>query len=308
MVMKDFKWKWIIKENIPCWYELSWSEKEPAIILRVHPDFARIFPVLLQDNPSIAHYIEKFKFEGFSGDLTRDFGFAEGLFINQGEKDEFVEYLIPIPKIKVRTDNPCEDCNGTGKDPLAKELFQEDRECIHCNGDGKKRLSNWKSAYAVSATFTCFFRFAHYPEKETSSPLPQLMIVETITDIGMHGGSLGGKFSVPLVEWLSSLYQDRDTLIPEISRATKSAHKCLFGKLGYFDDHYFRAYVGSENGGLVADCPGDACGIHPSGWPNSKGKGYEFGSHNVDSAAQQITLLAGLAALHDRARREIRSG
>ena len=83
----------------------------------------------------------------------------------------------------------------------------------------------------------------------------------------------------------------------EITKAAKSTYQHLFCELRYYSDFNFRAYVGSKNGGVVFDCPGDACGVYPSIWP----------SKNVDNAAQQITLLAGLAARHDKARREIKT-
>jgi hypothetical protein len=31
----------LTRQDIPCWYELSWQEKIPAILLRVHEDFIK---------------------------------------------------------------------------------------------------------------------------------------------------------------------------------------------------------------------------------------------------------------------------
>ncbi len=80
----------------------------------------------------------------------------------------------------------------------------------------------------------------------------------------------------------------------------------LFGLKDY-DKWSFRVSVG--DGFITIDCPGNACGIHPdhnAGLRIEKDEGYEFTCHNVDSPAQQLTLLAGLAALHDKARKEIK--
>ena len=75
--------------------------------------------------------------------------------------------------------------------------------------------------------------------------------------------------------------------------------------------HDFRAGVFSEFGWLNTDCPGNACGLNPSLDAEYDMKkpchGYKFSCHNVDTAAQQLTLLAGVAALHDKARQEIKS-
>lgn len=298
--MKNFKW--IIRENIPCWYELSWREKEPAIILRAHRDFVSTFPVLLEDNPLVVHYTDKFKFKGFSGDLTKDFGFTEGVFRNQGENNGFVEYLVLIPEIKTKTNEPCKECKGTGKDLFSKEFSREDRDCAHCNGDGKEVLNNWKPINAVSATFTHFFRFAHLSEKETSASLPQLMTMITETHSGKHGAPISGEISIPLRNCLALL--EDNVSLPEVTKATKAAYTRMFGGLHHLNEHYFRAHS-RGNGGFIIDCPGNACDLHPSEWNRPEGKGYQFGCHNVDNTAQQITLLAGLAALHDKARREI---
>jgi len=305
-IVKDFKW--LIKENIPCWYELSWKGEKPAIILRIHRDFIKAVPSITPEHSIVKALMGQFKFQNFCGNFEGNFGFDEGAFENLGGvKNGFFEYLVPIPKIKVETGKPCKECKGSGKDPYNQKYGLEDRECIHCNGSGKEYFYNWQLANAVSAGLSIFFRISHYHEKETSTSLPQLMIVDTIIDHGMHGGSLGGEFSIPLTKYLASLYQGRDTAILEISQATKTAYATIFGDVKRCNDYYFRAYVGSESGGLVADCPGDACGIHPSDWHREKERGYQFSCHNVDTVAQQITLLAGLAALHDKARRGIKS-
>ena len=47
--------------------------------------------------------------------------------------------------------------------------------------------------------------------------------------------------------------------------------------------------------------PGDRCGLDPSGYYKSD-QGYTIYPHNVDSVAQQLTLLMGIAAVHQEAR------
>jgi len=301
--MKEFRW--IIREDIPCWYELAWDEKKPAIILRAHRDFIETAPIIAPEAHLIKWLMEKFKFQEFIGDLKKNFGFDGSILRNpEVTKNGFLEYLVPLPKIKVETGNRCKDCKGSGKDSFAQSYGDDDRRCLYCDGSGKERVCNWQMAHAVSASLNVFFSISRYPKKETSASFPQLMLLDTTTDTDMHGGSLWGEFSVPLTKWLASLYQGGNTPIPEISQATKIAYGHMFNGLRSFDVYDFRAYVGNDKGGLVFDCPGDACGIHPAGWHIDEG-GYKFSCHNVDSSAQQITLLAGLAALHDRARKEM---
>jgi len=83
----------------------------------------------------------------------------------------------------------------------------------------------------------------------------------------------------------------------------KKAYNRMWGIEGY-NKYDFRADLKS-GGGLCMSCPGDACGIHPSSWHDVERDniGYEFASHNVDNFLQQLTLLSGLACLHDLARK-----
>lgn len=299
------EFKWIIQENVPCWYELSWKEEIPAIILKVHKDFIKTAKNFSIETPIINSFMDEFKFSNFSGDLTGNFGFDNTLFNGTFEyikkNGEFADFLIRIPRIKVKIQEVCDHCQGSGKDSILEE---DERECIHCGGTGIAYIYKWQPAYAISASFTVFFRLTKYPEEETSASIPQLMTVETVTNQGMHGGSLGGEISIPLYQWLSSLGEG--TNLPEVTQAMKIAHEYMFGDLHPFDDHCFRAYLAGNEGGFVANCPGQACGIYGEIWHVPKKEGFKLNCHNVDSPAQQITLLAGLAALHDRARREIK--
>jgi hypothetical protein len=302
--MKDFRW--IIRENIPCWYELAWDKKKPAIILRAHQDFIEAITPIPREAHLIKWLTEKFKFQEFNGDLKGNFGFNGSVLQKPNKvKNGFLEYIITIPKIKVETGNHCEDCNGSGRDFFAQTYGENDRKCPYCNGSGKEHIYNWHLAYAVSASLNVFFSISRYPERETSAPFSQLMLLDTITDTDMHGGSLGGEFSIPLTQWLASIYKDANTPVPEISQAMKIAYKHMFNGLRSFEKYDFNASVRTNRGGLVSNCPGNACGIHPEDWNMDKKRGYKFSCHNVDTPVQQITLLAGLAALHDRARKEM---
>jgi len=118
----------------------------------------------------------------------------------------------------------------------------------------------------------------------------------------MHGGSLSGLYSIPLVKWMSEKVGRN---IPEMVGAMSTAYEHMLGP-GSAKYGPFRASVDYEGGWLNVYCPGDACGLNPdSNGLEGDGRGYEFSCHNVDSPAQQLTLLAGLAALHDRVDREL---
>ncbi|OGZ41824.1 MAG: hypothetical protein A3B04_03115 [Candidatus Portnoybacteria bacterium RIFCSPLOWO2_02_FULL_39_11] len=180
-----------------------------------------------------------------------------------------------------------------------------------CHGAGREFFYDWQNAKAISASLTLIFILLELPEKETSAKIPQLMTVQTITKSGMHGGSLYGQFSSFIRTYLSSLYQRQTTPIIEMIQAMKIAYEFMFEPQEEMYQHDFRAGVFSEFGWLNTDCPGNACGLNPSLDAEYDMKkpchGYKFSCHNVDTAAQQLTLLAGVAALHDKARQEIKS-
>ncbi len=297
------KIKMLTYERIPCWYELSFRKEKPAILLRIHKDFIAHAGPISETAPIVTDFMSHFGFKKFSGSLNGNFGFDDR-FIFEGIKEDFAEFAVNIPTVKKYSGKKCEYCKGSGKDRL------RDDECLPCRGTGKDWFYDWKLAYAVSASFTVIFHWMHFPEKETSSLLPQLMIVFTITRDEMHGGSLGGEYGVELCSWMRSLYLLTEGIyaVTEMTEAMGIAHKKIFGAFRFGEEHYLWAKIQSDDGWLNVNCPGDACGLHPAdSFGPQEGRGYKFACHNVDNPMQQITLLAGLAALHDKARREMKT-
>lgn len=290
--------RWIVRDIISCWYELSFQQEPAAIILRIHQDFIENFLAKVKNPPEewpiVKSFLQGLGFTGFSGDFQKDIGF-ESLLKRKGEKDGFIEFLAVVPEVEKESGKKCRDCRGLGK--------KYGSECFMCRGTGKECIMDWRLADAISASFSVFTTVLHNSsnQKDTSAPFPQLLTVDTTTSQGMDGGSLSGEVSIPLCNWLIGLKEN--ALFPEVSQATKAAYYHMFLNRCRLD-YYFRAYV-RENGRFIIDCPGDACGLHPCDWDATNGNGYEFTCYNVDTSAQQITLLAGLAALHDKARKEM---
>jgi hypothetical protein len=294
------KIKNIIYDVLPCWYELSWREiLSPSIILRVHKDFIgeiKERKIDFENAPIIMGLKMEFGFENFIGNFDKDFGF-DGAFMRKGETGGFVEFVIPIPKVK-KEGGQCNSCGGSGEN---EELLHG--ECLTCSGSGKKYAYDWKTAYGISASLNVFFTLASFPEKETQAEFPQLMTISVATRKGMYGGSLSGECSIPFAKWAEKFYCGERNFAPEVLEAMESSYHHMFG-LSDFDINIFQAYM--SNGFLYTSCPGDACGLHATSQRLQKNEGYKFSCHNVDTPMQQITLLAGLAALHDKARKEMK--
>lgn len=287
--------KMLTRTNIPCWYELSWLEEEALVALRISNDIAMNFTPISEDAPIVASLGEEFGFRGFTGVLTENFGFNDGLRRGD-EKQGFVEFLVEMPVVRQKTKTPCGRCSGSGQ----KEPTND--KCFSCDGTRKEHIHVWEKAEEISASLSVLLRLLEFPpDKDTTATFPQLLTVTSLTRKTRECG-LWGTYGPALCRWLSS--RGANTEIPEMVQAMKTAHVCMLGAREHFEWD-FRAYIADQRGWLNVDCPGDACGLHPVHGSVGKREGYEFSCHNVDTVAQQLTLLAGLGALHDKARKEL---
>ena len=292
----------IIKENIPCWYELSFLTEEDAFVLRISEEYLRKRPRILNNNMMVIAMKQQLGFEKFDNNFYGDnFGF-DGSFIKTGIKNGFIDLKAVLPLVRKKEDRSCDCCKGTGKN----ELFA-DENCIICKGEGISYIYDWKEAFALSATFTLLFTYLYMTEKSIDSKSRnQLITVCTNTHKEAHGGSLYGEFSKAIVSWMKNIgcvESFLNSLKIVTTKAYGKMYGCKLDKVEIFDAYDFKMMM--KNGRLIMDCPGDACGVNPSeDYGGEKEEtGYKFSCHNVDSPMQQLTLLAGLAALHDEARR-----
>lgn len=313
------------RENMPCLYDLSFDFIGPAIIVKAHEDFLAQFPNF-ENSPKIKSLQDEFGLPEFQNGLNGgNFGFGEA-FNYQRKEDDFVVFRVVVPQVKKQMQivclicggdskglfgdclrcegkgklpKVCERCGGTGRD-------EEDRACLNCEGSGTEFYYDWASAYRVTATFSVLFDLAFLSSKKdkaVSSELPQLISINTAVD--RQSNSLDGTYSVPLVRWLASF--PPKTKMVEMKEAMAITYEMIFGKISSYDRSETWAEVSYKNGWLNISCPGDRCSLHPA--HNSGpvlGEGYQFSCHNVDTPAQQLTLLSSLAALCGKARREMR--
>lgn len=166
---------------------------------------------------------------------------------------------------------------------------------------------DWPSAYVVCATLQVLFSALNGFEEQTNSPNRQLL---TITAVGMLVGRSGGwgldvKMSPTLCSWLAKKAGSSEMRpIEEVADIMKKAHQHMY-RQGDFPvgEHSFMAYVRTPKA-LHLACPGNACGLDPEDFGGSPEKGYELTPHNMDGPLQQLTLLSGVAAVYDLARKE----
>ena len=95
----------IQKENVPCWYELSWDSSKESIVLRVHEDFVKSNGNISGEAPIIWGMKEEHGFNRFEGNFSgKNFGFDKSL-INRGLNKGFFEMETKLPVLRKKAVN-----------------------------------------------------------------------------------------------------------------------------------------------------------------------------------------------------------
>lgn len=285
----------ITRDSVPCWYELVWR-RPLGMVLRIHTDLINGTRPITKEAPIVKGFLNdpEFKFTKVNFIFGETLGFNDALpYV--GGRDNFLEYSIPTPLVCKNTGNKCDICSGTGHDKVRKG------KCMYCDGKSTQSIYDYTGSYAVSASLGILFQLLQFPEVRTSCNVPQLMTINTFTIRGLHGGSIYGEFSKDLISFLLTLPPRQE--LKEISLVMQEVWTKMEGEMKDLFRSLFRASMG-ENGHIVMDCPGNACGIgtDPDMSFIDRGQGRSFSCHNTDSMMQQFTLLAGLAKLQTMAR------
>jgi hypothetical protein len=278
---------------VPRAYELSYenNDNQPVLLLKIRKEFVERCAGVVSEC-----FLESFKkthalddFSPFGGEY---FGFNQALKRRESTKD-YVIYEIRIPRLKKELPEPCGHCKGTGIDSYFK------RECSFCDGSAHVLLYDWKSLDAVSASLQIFANMAEIFDVRSPTEKNQLLTFQLNCGEGQGRYPLWGSYGIEFCDWLNTAdgYHQFDKVIEAMWATHTHIYKSKNPEIYYSS---FEAHV-SENAWLILSCPGDACGIFPSGSWNP-GRGMEFECHNMDRSDQQIMLLVGLAVLSDLAR------
>lgn len=289
--------KMIMYESMPRWYGLSWDAEKTAIRIRLNRELPRPEKVWDIGNTDI---IVQHGFHLFESDLDgKWFGFDRALEIVKRPSGEYREFIGKLPQVRIQARRKCFSCEGKGE-------YHGGEKCFSCDGTGKEYDLKWRRAEALAMSIGILLDPFEYNEQETHSEDHQLLTVYLFIVEG--DAPIWGMIGIPLHHWVHQ--HPQYTEFTDCVDAMKQAYGRMMGesRVKSSSPFDFRARVYSSNNHHIAfDCPGDACGVYggPDDDPGDN-KGYPLSSHNVDSAIQQLTLLAGLAALHDRADREIK--
>ncbi len=283
-------------DHLPRWYGLSWDNAGLAILVWVHRELLGQLKPVRPGAPAVQGVSQAFGFTNFVGDFTSNFGFDDAL-VRQAE-GEYIAFRGVIPNVRCITAARCQGCRGRKKD----RIIPGD-SCYECDGTGRKHEYRWQKANALSASLGLLLAVIEYPPDNftTTAKMEQFLTVRTGS--GEGHAFIGGMYSIPFADWLRQ--QEVGKPLEKMISAMRRAYAQMMGE-SRARPFGFRASVDYPTGWLNVDVPGDGCGIHPSsGHSPEVGRGYEFSDHNVDHPAQQLALLAGLAALHDQVDREL---
>lgn len=145
----------------------------------------------------------------------------------------------------------------------------------------------------------------------------QQVDIETLTSnhhINGYGHAVGGYVSASLLEWLQSyaaqgekigdILEDSVPLPDEVVEAMEMTWRAVSPKDMHEWTREIYGWIRPE-GHFSLNCFGNACDL--SVYPDERvypGRSVRLGCHNLDSAQQQLTLLAGLIQLCQLAREE----
>lgn len=288
----------LANENAPCWYEIFWDDTKCPLGIRIHEKFLEAVGKFCVNEETVQYVAQKYSFLKFSRELSGNIGFEDAL-LWRGKVGEFVEWAIPIPCIRTILSRKCSNCQGSGQDDSGRGV------CPACHGLGKDYVINNGRLSSIVATLEVLFSWLEIFRIDTGSSRLQLMTINTVFDPGQYNGlAIGGDFSPVMSQWLGGLEMNQPlTVAIEAMRRVDEVMRGVPRE--FLSGFHFQAMSRHRLGGFYLQCPGNSCMIHREGLSERLSAGDIFTCHNVDSSAQQLTLLVGLAALHDEARREL---
>jgi hypothetical protein len=291
--------KFIMQENVPRWYHLFWNYEKGGLFLQIHRFFLehcehKNFEPYFKGLENRSDYLPLFEsYEPRLGQAR--FGINDAIVLVE-EDSEWLTYQVKLPLIIQNTGRACEECGGTGRRyPESKE----DREkCGDCDGGRMESYYVYSEIHKVCFSLQILLSALAFPiDREVPTEKKQLFTVTTCCLQQSQGHSAGGYASPELVRFLEEFSTSYEVQIelPTVREAIAKAYCALHGKSRSYDNRF---YCCTRAGQVIMSCPGDACEIHTESRHSiGDGTGESITCHNLDSAVQQISLLAGLAAL-----------
>ena len=210
---------------------------------------------------------------GFGGNLT--------LEVEKAIPDTYT-YTAAFPERLMET---CYACDGVGK----RRFADQDERCFICDGTGEAWVPRRREARALCASLSTLFAWLGYRIEAS------VMEFISMAGIGQNSASLQVRLNESFCDWLTAISAEKHVEFGYVNISMMKAYQWMSPYSRYdMEKIEARAFEGR----LSVECPGDRSGLYASGLKD------ELISHNLDTAVQQLTLLAGLAKLQDEYRRQ----
>ncbi|MEK7646146.1 MAG: hypothetical protein AAB381_00430 [Patescibacteria group bacterium] len=223
----------------------------------------------------------------FHPDLQGEFfGFGSCIRKTHVHRD-YTEFIIALPQIRKDTGLTCQECGGTGEHDVPL------RNCIHCHGTGKKIKDDWDTAYLITSNLSLMLNTIEACE-ETSTTESQLATLSALSQRCEKGSSVSGVFGADLMDVLRTDPKMVSLmLLPNVTDAMITANQHMMGP------RWEMGLIGTslEEGHLAFNSGSEGRGLNLSGTIDEPGRGCRFSSHNIDTPAQALTIIAGIASL-----------
>ncbi|WKZ28876.1 MAG: hypothetical protein QY323_05105 [Patescibacteria group bacterium] len=264
-------------EALPRWYDLAFEENATrTIVVRTHPHVRdRMLNELMREDHAVASYVEAFGFGAYvPPSELRGWGFPQHGNRSSGE---------PI-----------------GTDVRGWNLWRFPLPHI---GLGGREHPDWHSAYALSATLSVFFSALDGMRGVRPEDLGNARQLMRVSMSVMKRSCYGAPISATLSQEALRRLPPAETPLafPDIGRAMRLACERLWGEA--LDDdaiaRHFEAYLEPPDQLHLRMPLGNAVGLDPEWNGRLPGYGYDLVCHNTDMPLHQLTLLAGLARLHE---------
>ncbi len=306
-------------------YHLHYDAEKFAIVILINEKAVPFLSGITPNNNVIKMLMKYFNFyppnlfdfDQVNLSFTEKFGFNDAS-INSGIKDGFLEFVIPIPAQTLVKNEPCRECNGSGKNYLGE------RKCFSCNGTKLNRISNTLSVRSTVATLYLLLRyldftFSNFSEKNEKNKIkiPQDILLSISMESGQCKGGVAGGFSSEIDEKSKKLFQDL-----KIKEPYNFSEKAIGGPLVYlekvhndmvsFYGHMYGRPVSEsesrcefnasikEDGRIYLQTIGvNGCSVYHerSGFGNML-DGLTLTCHNIDYYLQELTLLVGVISYY----------
>lgn len=307
----------LYQEDAPKWWEMGMlrgveGNSGPEIILSIASSSLVWFTDRIRVGGLRQNYADLLMESGLRGefvtDVTKQWGF-DGAFYPPVQHDFFAQavippegfttFRIPIPCVHVETNRVCPTCGGTARN---EDLG---RECLSCDGYGRENEGHWWELDKIAATMALLsFMLLDNPLSESLTGINKgRQLLSLLTPFSRDLFSVSGTVSPTMFSWFRN--NGRRNL-NEVRAVMEEVWLHMFPRHRSLSELGFQARI-NEGGQLILVVPGNATSVYIDQDDiarSGQGEGAMLQCSNVDSRAQQLALMAGLAAVCDVARRE----